>query len=634
VLLAALALAAATMAAFSNSFSGAFVFDDVQSILENPSIRDATHLESVLKPPAGGGLTVSGRPVLNLTLALNRAISGPATWSYHAVNLAIHVAAALALFGVVRRTLRSGRASGEFRAAALPVAFGAALLWAVHPLQTESVTYVVQRAESLAGLCTLVALYAFLRGVDSTRARGWFALSFSACLAGVGTKESVVVAPLLVLLYDRTFVAASWREVWRRRGGVHAMLFGTWLPLAWLVSGTAGRGGTAGFASAVSPADYALTQAGAVVHYLRLAIWPDPLVFDYGTDVVTRWTAVWPQLLAVLGFAAVVGWAVARASVWGFVGAWFFLTLAPSSSVVPVATQTMAEHRMYLPLAAAAVAVALGVQAMLRRRSMLVIAPAALALAVTTHHRNELYRSEATLATDTLAHRPDNARAHYNLANELAKAGEIETALEHYATAARLKSGVAEVHENFGNALARAGRLPEAFAQYAEALRRNPDSATTHNNLGNALDRAGRTDEALAHYARAAELRPDFGDAYYNAGVALLRARRFSDAAERFAAASHAGIDDDRLHANWATALARSGDARYALPHFARALELRPGDVGTRFNFGVALAETGQVAAAREQFAEVLRLRPDDAPAREMLARLAAEPAREGGNAK
>ena len=225
--IAALVIVLATLAVYANSWAVPFTFDDQAAIVHNASIRHLGDLGAVLSPP-GSGLTVDGRPVLNLSLAVNYAISGTQSWSYHALNIVIHAFAALTLFGIVRRTLLRAREPGAAGASgtrfdameANALAFAVALLWAVHPLQTESVTYVIQRAESLMGLFYLLTLYGFVRGVDAATtgtSSGWFGLSCLACLFGMGTKEVMVSAPLIVLLFDRTFVSAGLRAALSRR---------------------------------------------------------------------------------------------------------------------------------------------------------------------------------------------------------------------------------------------------------------------------------------------------------------------------------------------------------------------------------------------------------------------------------
>ncbi len=234
IALAAGLLVLATAAAFSSSFAGAFVFDDEYAITENPSIRQLWPIWPTLSPPRHGE-TVTGRPLLNFSLAINYAISGEGVWSYHAANLAIHVLAALLLFGVVRRTLLLPTMRDRWGGAALPLALIIALLWAVHPLQTESVTYIVQRAESLMGLFYLLTLYCFIRGAGSARGVYWYVGSVSACLSGMAVKEVMISAPLIVLLYDRTFCAGSFRGALRHRDGYYLGLAGTWALLGWLV---------------------------------------------------------------------------------------------------------------------------------------------------------------------------------------------------------------------------------------------------------------------------------------------------------------------------------------------------------------------------------------------------------------
>ncbi|PYV13041.1 MAG: hypothetical protein DMG21_22065, partial [Acidobacteria bacterium] len=287
-------------------------------------------MDSLQPPPRGGG---TGRPLVCLTLALNYSVSGLEPWSYHAVNLTIHAAGALVLFGIVRRTLQGTRLRGRFGAHASGLAAAVAACWAVHPLQTESVTYIIQRAESLMGLLLLLTLYCVIRGHDSPRRLWWHATAIFCCALGMGSKEGMVIAPIIVLLYDRIFLADSWAELWNQRSGLYTGLAATWLIPVLLVIMNKARGGAVMGFPAVSPWRYAQNQFGAIAHYLRLAVWPDRLCIDYGWQSSTlprSWILsgaiiIWPLLLAT-------AWALERAPMLGFLGAWFFLTLAPSSS--------------------------------------------------------------------------------------------------------------------------------------------------------------------------------------------------------------------------------------------------------------------------------------------------------------
>ncbi len=340
VILAAALIVLATVAAFSSSFAGPFVFDDQTSVVDNPTIHHLWVIWQPLCPPRHGE-TVTGRPLLNLSFAINYAISGCKVWSYHVANLAIHILGALLLFGILRRTLLLPTMRDRWGAAALPLAFVVALLWAIHPLQTESVTYIVQRAESLVGLFYFLTLYLFIRGASvagsGVRGQGrililppvaWYAGSVLACLLGMASKEVMISAPLVVLLYDRTFCAGSFREAWRRRYGFYLALAGTWLLLGWLVLSTSTLG------TAIGPGtqqftwwSYLLTQPGVIVHYLRLAVWPSELCLDYDWPPASTVAEVLLPATVVAGLFAATVWALLKRSAWGFFGAWFFAVL-------------------------------------------------------------------------------------------------------------------------------------------------------------------------------------------------------------------------------------------------------------------------------------------------------------------
>ena len=588
-------LAVAILAAGLTAFRGAFVFDDLPAIVENPTIRDLGRPRLILFPAAHAGETVAGRPFLNLTFALNYAVSGAAPWSYHAVNLLIHTLAALALFGIVRRTLlrfpprpaRHGVDPSWF-------AFTVALLWALHPLQTAAVTYVAQRAESLMGLCFLLTLYCFIRGLDAPHPRRWQVATILACILGMGSKEVMVAAPLLVLLYDCTFFAGSWRGAWRARGKIHVALFSTWIILALLVAGTQSRGGTAGFSAGISPWHYALTQCEALVHYLRVAFWPVPLVFDYGTPVVRDLATVAPHAVLLLALLAVTAWALVRKPALGFLGAWFFVILAPSSSLVPVATQTIAEHRMYLPLAAVVTLITLGLATLAGRRGLAILVALALVAGVLTAQRNLVYHSELLLWGDTVAHRPENSRAHTNL----------------------------------GIALAEAGRLPEAIAQYDASLALQPDDAATQLNLCTALTRSGRAAEAVPHGEAAVRLEPDSAGAHFNLGQALQQAGRLEEAVGRYREALRLEPGAPDIVSGLAASLydlgnqaAGRGDFRAAIARYREALAAMPAHPGAQINLANALLVSGQVGEAILGYREILRLDPDNTSVRENLAR-------------
>ena len=564
--------------AWAGSFGAPFVFDDIAAVRENPTLRAWGKLGEVLAPPAG--LSVSGRPVANASLAFSYALSGEQPWGYHAVNLALHLATAGLLAGVVRRTLRRPGLREKFGAAADELALLVAAVWALHPLQTATVTYVMQRTEGLAGFFAVATLYGFLRGVEGERGgRGWLVAAIVVCALGMGSKEVMVVVPVMVFFYDRTWVAGNFVAAWRARRLFYAGLGATWLVLAACLLAK-GRDGSAGWDAGMSVTAYALTQGEAIWRYLGLVVWPARLVFDYGTELSINFVAV-AGVVVLIGATA---WALVRRPGAGFLGFLFFALLAPSSSFVPVATQTMAEHRMYLPLAVLVSAAVLGAYAWLGRRSLWLWAAVALAGGVGTWVRNLDYRSERAIWADTVAKRPGNVRAHFNLgvalsaggdkagaraawaatlriepahvgasaklAESLAEAGRAEESLGYFETAARGGRSDGVFLNNWGSALLAAGRAAAAREKFTAAQGRLPESAEVRFNVGNVLVALGRGAEAIEAFRAAVRLRPEYGEAHYNLGVALSGAGQYGAALTEFETALRLAPADESARRN------------------------------------------------------------------------------------
>lgn len=626
-LLAGCVIVAAALLPYVNSWQAPFVYDDVLAIPQNPTIRRLWPLTDVLLPPIEGGLTVSGRPVLNLSFALNHAVSGTSVWSYHVVNTLIHAGAGLLLFGLVRRTLGLLPAAPGRRRVTIQsediLALAIATLWTVHPLHTQAVTYTVQRAESLMGFFYLLTLYAFVRAAqchlisDNTRRRGrWLAVSVAAGALGMGTKEVMATAPLLVLLYDRTFVTGSFAAAWRARRGYYLALAATWLLLGALVLGTGGnRGGTVGLGVGLPLWAYPLTQFKAVACYLGLAAWPHPLVFEYGTFWVEQAGEVLPYAAIVLPLLAATALALRYRPVAGFLGAWFFGILAPTS-LAPGTIQMIVEHRMYLPLAAVCAGLGWSLHRAGGPRVLAALAAAGLGLAGLTALRNHDYRSHLALWGDTVAKRPTNPRAHEGLAEALAEAGRHEEAAQAHREAVRLLPDESQYHYNLALTLAAAGHTADAERHYRLALRLQPNEARTHNNLAILLVRLGRQDEALLHYAAAARLRPADPLYHYNLGIALMRADRFAEAAASYETALRLQADHADAHFNLGTALMRLHRPSEALDHYRAARRLKPDDPDYTATFGGALLISGRPAEALIQFQTLLRASPDSPEAR------------------
>jgi len=655
IILAGAVIVGAALVSYKNSYRVPFLFDDVESIVENPTIRHLWPIGPVLSPPRTRGFTVAGRPLVNVSLAVNYALGGTAGWGYHVVNLTIHILAGLTLFGIVRRTLHCPVLRGRFAGSATTLALATAILWMLHPLQTEAVTYVVQRTESLMGLFYLLTLYCFLRATESPSPRLWLACSVVACALGMATKEVAVTAPLMVLLYDRTFVGGEFAEAWRRRRRFYAWLGCTWLIVGWLALRTSGRGGTAGFGTEILWWQYALTQCWAISRYLWLSVWPRGLVFDYGILLYRHAAEVMPQILLLAGLLTATAVALVYRPRLGFLGAWFFVILAPSSSFFPVASQTIAEHRLYLPLAGVVTLVVMGIHKLLGKSSMAVYVALAAALGLLTLQRNHDYRSKWAIWTDTVTKCPNNARAQNNLCDVLTTLGRPTEAVAHceqalrsepdyaeaynnlgvafeqmgkpqeaakyYAQALQLKSDYPEAHYNLGVALIELGDLKEAVGHFRQALRPKPEDVDTHYNLGVALLGLGRASEAATHFEKVLLQKPHDADAHYSLALALVQQRKLVEATEHFEQTLEIRPDFADAHNNLGVALLRQGKPAEAIGHFEQAIHLSPNNAEAYNNLGAALEKTGRIREAIQSYEQALRVKPDDAAAQSNLAR-------------
>ena len=572
---------------YRNSVTGPFIFDDHQTITNNPFIRHLWPLWTALSAPQGS--CVSGRPIISLSLALNYACGGLHVVGYHLFNIVAHLLAALLLYGIVRRTLCETRLAARYGDAAEGLALASALIWVVHPLLTESVNFILQRSEVLMGFFLLLTLYCVIRGAGSLhQQRWWYAAAVVTCALGMASKEVMVSAPLLVWFYDRTVLARSVREMWRARRGLYAGLASTWVLLAVLVA-THPHPAEAGFGFAqLTPWRYAITQCGVIAHYLRLAVWPSPLVVDYMDWPVPRTLfAVLPSALAMLGLVAATCWALLRRSPWGLLGAWFLLILAPTSSMLPIVTEIAAERRMYLPLAAVVVCIVmiawhglarLRLDAMVRRRVAIGLVAAAVGvLGALTVRRNHDYRTEASIWSDAVAKRPNNARAHNNLGQAWHREGRLDAAVAQYHEALRLKPDLAQAHYNLGLAMADERHLPEAVSCYLEAIRLKPKYAAAHYNLALVLDDQERFPEAIAQYLEAIHLEPTFMEAYNNLAVVYVKEGRLDEAVAQYREALRLAPDAADVHYNLGRALVRQERFDDAVVQYREALRLQPG---------------------------------------------------------
>lgn len=612
----ALAIIVFGVLAYSNSFQGAFVFDDV-GIASNTAVQKLWPIWPSMFAPQN-----VSRPLIGLSLAINYAISGLNVWSYHALNLLIHLAAALALFGIVRRTLLSRALRERFGPHAFALALVVALIWTVHPLQTQSVTYIIQRGESLMGMFYFVTLYCAIRSLDAPDKTRWYVAAIAACLAGMISKPVMVTAPLMVLVYDYLFAAGSLKETLRKRWPLYVGLATTWIALAATLI-AAPVSPNAGFeAKGIRPLEYFVSQFGVIVHYLRLSLWPQPLVLDYGWPRAKTVGDIIPYALILGALAAATVWALIRRKPIGFLGAWFFLILALTSSILPISDLAF-EHRIYLPLASVVALVVIGGYALGKRwlarlaapkaaqmqlgRTLALVSVVAILAALTfvTLGRNVDYQNPIAMWRDVVRKRPENPRGYANLAKLLAERGSMEEALANFTKVCELRPTNAYAHNNLGAALTQVGKLTEGEAHLLEALRFDSAFADAHRNLGNNLAAQGRFDEAFAHLKRAIQLDPQSAEAYFEMGLALEKQSKFAEAIDNFRTALRLKPDLDGALIQLALVLATQDDPK--LRNTDEALQLAQQAVSfTGGQHPVPLSALATVYAEVGRFAEAI----------------------------
>jgi len=596
---------AVILAAYSNSFRGPFVIDDQASVVQNADIRELTRLDRVLSPRRDS--PVAGRPLVNLSFALDYAVSGLGVTAYHVTNLAWHVACAWLLFGVVRRTLALPSMPPAVAADAPNLALAVAVVWGVHPLTTEVVDYLSQRTESMMACFLLLTLYAAIRS-NSSKGGGWHGFAIVACLAGTVCKETMAVTPLLVMLYDRVFLYRSWREATRARGSLYMGLVASWLVLAgFVMSGP--RAAVTGFASGVSPWTYLLNQASIVVEYLRLTVWPSGLVVLYGwPDMLTLWDVL-PQAVGLVAMLVVTIVGLVRVPPLGFLGAWFFVALAPASSVLPIVTEVGAERRMYVPLMAlatlAVLAVWLVVRARVARVALLIVAVAG--LGTLTMRRTAEYASAITLARTVVERRP-TAVAHHLLGEQLGIGGQTAEAEKELRAA--IQMGDSRARYQLAAVLVNAQRLPEAAAQLEafvattgvpQRLRwLDPpllDVLTARLQLSQIYSAERRWADAAAQARLVLEVVPRHPEASRLLGTSLVAAQVWPEAITVLRDYLTLRPDDARTRTNLAIGLVGAGRLDEAVSELQRAAATDPNDPNTRRLLDMALAD--QRAKAR-----------------------------------
>ena len=630
-------LCVATIVAFAPGMTAPFAFNDPATIDHNQSIQSLVPLSVPLNPPRN--TPVAGRPIANLSFALNYAVNdwlgidqAPGsnapfrTLSYHLVSLFLHVLSGLLLLGIIRRTLARAPAVGSDDAS-LIAGFGA-LIWLVHPIHSQAVFYASARPELIVSAFYLLTIYWAVRAWDASQPRSRAAWTFGvvvACALGMLSGELMITAPIILLLYDRTFRHGSWKELLGTRGRLplYAGLFATTV-IALFVGASGARSNLVGFDLGISAFEYARTQAWAVARYLRLLAWPAGLTFDYGDGLASGWKPfVGFVSLAACGAGIVAAYRRPALRWVAFLGASFFIILAPTSSLVPVYAEMAAERRTYLAVAGVVVLAVAAFVLRLHRRGVgtrmiaVGLAVVALALGSVTIASGFDYRDPVRLYRKVVANAPSNPRGYIGMTRALVAKGPdgLDSA------AAYVGRLVEADPSNFVGALALGdiemgrGNASAAGAAYERAFAMLPGNQEATRGIVRAYLALGVPDSAAKYLGLVAV--PD-NDLLWDVGASFVEAERGGDGIQFLARAAQ-----DEPHslglALLSVALAQSGRAELATEAAMRAVGTAGDTVGVFVLAGRAMVIAKNRGAARAYLEHALVLDPKSEEATRLL---------------
>ncbi len=656
--IALLVIGALITIGYANSLDGEFHLDDL-TFKDDPTLQ--LH---ELSPQSLAQAIWHRRPVASVTFALNYYWGRHQVFGYHVVNLAIHAACATALYALLVLIFHLPRAQPIFAGLEAPAALGATLLWAMHPVQTQAVTYVVQRMTSLAALFYVLALVAYLKGrLSHGRQRGlWWTGALGTGALALGSKEMAATLPLAVLLAEVCLVGGLDRPTlrvatrWIAILSVPIFVIGVFAAQheaggSFWAQLTAHRSTTQWFTAT----EHLLTEGRVVVYYLTLLLLPHSsrLTFDYAFPVSHGWLDPPTTLLSWIVILGIMAWAffqIPRSPFLAFGVLWFFLNLAIESSVIPL--DLVFEHRLYLPSMGLAIVAALAGARLQRRTTLVRYVPILLGGLLVliwtgwTIERNRVWATEFTLWSDTAAKAPGNPRAltllgvaytdrhepdrayeafqtairanpdfhdaHANLGSALIGRGDLAGALEAFTRARTLEPKNAEDAYHRGLIYYKLGRLEEARREYETSLLLAPEDAKTHNNLGAVHQAAGRWEAARAEYETALRLDPGLAAASYGLGQVYQHVGRTDEAILAFREVIRANATHLDAHLALAGIYLGRDDKPAALEWFQAALRLAPTSPQGHFQVARLLDQLGRRSEALAAYRRFLDLATED----------------------
>jgi len=669
---------------YSNTFHSPFLLDDEGHIVDNSNIR--------LREITGGSVTKIftgkswNRPLPMLSFALNYYFGRYHVQGYHVVNIMVHVITGILLFFFLRITLNISNkqyqslstqrslnpsSTSDFHTrdcvSAHPtfIAFYASLIWFVHPLCTQSVTYIVQRMNSMAAMFYILSLWFYAKARLSQKSSY---LYFAGCavsgICALLSKEISATLPFFIFLYEWYFFQNinNLNKAWFKRkikwilfAGIPIILIG--------IGHYSGMNPEGKIFKGYSIWDFTwiqrvMTEFRVVIYYLSLILYPFPSRLNFDYDYPISYSLINPlttlfSLAVIIGLVILAFYLAKRKPLISFCIFWYFGNLAIESSFIPL--HIIFEHRTYLPSMLVSLLVVIFILQVIKQIKVaaVLLCIVLIIFSTWTYKRNGVYKNAVSLWADTVKKSPNKAQPHYNLGIVLSRQGEINKAIIQYTRAIQISPYYAKAHNNLGNALMDQGQSHEAMSHYTKALRTdpegeevhnnlgkafmeqgqlgkakihynkaleiNPDSAEVHNNFGILFEKQGKSQKAINHYKEALQINPDYADVHNNLGNIMRQYGKFHEAIAYYNEALRLKPEFFQAHYNMANTLMNLGQFEEAVRYHTQALRINPNLADAHNNLGVALMQIGQLKQAIGHFQEAVRINPDDPKARYIL---------------
>jgi tetratricopeptide (TPR) repeat protein len=618
---------------YGNTILNSFHFDDIPSILEKPWIRGWDKIPQFI-------FSVFQRPLVILSFNLNYAISEFEVWSYHVFNICFHIIASLLVFKLIQQIMYFLQ---DILTKKNPHLFSwpyiAALVFALHPLSTQSVTYISSRSSILATIFYLSGLILFFKGFGERKFNKkpgriyFFGATFFLLLGGL-TKEIIVTLPAALFLFHYYFISRESPEKWVSKNLKWVLLL--LIPLLAVVGYKQFLGG--GFLAASSAelpsSSWLLTQASVVpFEYFRKFIFPFNLNLDINFPILSNWLD--PKnwlgifslgLLITLWLRVSIGikkkgpWEIEKRCA-GFSLAWIFLTLLPTSSIIPLLDAVM-EHRTYLPLVGfALLATSIFSWAyrtvadqnlkylpisLLQTGMFLILVLFSLIIV----DRNKVWKDELTLWADARQKSPGLVRPYNNLGEAHDKLGNVDKAIGEFKGALKINPNYFFGLNNLGNVYGKQGKYGEAINYFEKALDQKSDYSPAHYNIARAYHLIGKKQEAAESYRKAIRFNPYFEQAFYNLAYLSMELSGFDEAIENFNKFIKMQPNHSRAHFGFGNALMMKGQLDLAMLEYRLSGKLDPTFALPYMNIASIQMQTKNISAAIENYEKALKINP------------------------